>query len=169
MQAVAEWREWQARRDNVPRGWIIKDDAIHEISVQHPDSFQTLCAIRSLPKKFEKCRYAYGLLAVVAKAVELSEEQLPLIPALPPSRFMRSTAAIEMMKILLKLISEKHGVAARLIATTDELEKIAIDDHANVPALQGWRRELFGRQALKLKAGKIMLGFDGNGIVIIES
>ncbi len=73
-----------------------------------------------------------------------------------------------MLKVLLKLIVEKHGVAAKVIATVDDLEQIAADDDADVSALKGWRRELFGEAALKLKTGRLALGFNGKSVSLIE-
>ena len=77
-------------------------------------------------------------------------------------------AAVDLLKVLLKMISESHGVASKVIATVDDLEAIAGDDAADVPALTGWRRDLFGETALKLKRGEIALAVQQNHVVAID-
>ncbi len=167
MQAVAQWRETEARERNVPRGRVMKDDAIYEIAQQHPGDKQALGRLRAVPKGFEGSRHAEGLLDVVATAMEIPAENLPKVPR--PSRSPEGTAAAtELLKVLLKVVAEQNGVAAKIIATTDDLEKIAADDDADVAAMQGWRRELFGNQALELKRGDIALGFESKKIQVIE-
>jgi ribonuclease D len=79
-----------------------------------------------------------------------------------------SGAAVDLMKVLLKLVGENEGVAAKIIATVDDLEEIAASDEADVAALRGWRRELFGEMALKVKRGEIALTFDGRKVVAVE-
>ncbi|PCH45638.1 MAG: ribonuclease D [Hyphomicrobiales bacterium] len=167
MQKVAEWRESEARNRDVPRGRVIKDDAIYEIAQQHPKDINALSRLRGLPRGFEKSRYATGLLEAVQAGLAIPKDELPVVPR--PSRSPEGTgAATELLKVLLKVVAEQHGVAGKVIATVDELEKIAADDDADVPALQGWRRELFGKQALELKRGDISLGFEDRKIQVIE-
>ncbi len=167
MQAIAKWREEEARGRNVPRGRVIKDDAIYEIAQQHPTNEQALARLRALPRGFEKSRHAEGLLEAVLAALEIDDADLPEVPR--PARSPEGTvAATEMLKVLLKVVAEQHGVASKVIATVDDLEKIAADDNANVPALSGWRMKLFGEQALELKRGEIALGFENKKIQVIE-
>ena len=71
-----------------------------------------------------------------------------------------ASAVVELLKVLLRMIAERHHVAAKVIATVDDLERIASDDHADVPALRGWRRELFGEKALALKHGQLALAIE---------
>lgn len=167
MQAVAEWREREAREKNVPRGRILKDDAIYEIAQQHPKDLEALGRLRAVPRGFEKSRSATGLIDAVSSAIAIPKGDLPSVPR--PARAPEGTgAATELLKVLLKLIAEHHGVASKIIATVDDLEKIAASDEANVAALKGWRRELFGEQAIELKRGGIALGFEERKIQIIE-
>ena len=93
------------------------------------------------------------------------------LPRLPKQKRMPAgnAAATEMLKVLLKLVAEEHSVATKIIATVDDLEKIAADDSADVPALKGWRRELFGQHALDLKQGRIAIGFSGGKIRVIPT
>ncbi len=168
LQLVAEWREIMARRHDVPRGRVIKDEAIYEICSHPPKGPNDLMQLRGLSRGFDRGRFGADLLAVVRRALEMPK---PEMPALPQHKSMPegTAAATEMLKVLLKLIVEKHGVAAKVIATSDDLERIAADDEADVPALTGWRRELFGEYALALKHGRIALGFDGKSVAIIPT
>ncbi len=168
MQAVARWRELEARARNVPRGRVVRDDAIYELAHQQPESTQALAAMRSMPRGFDKSRSAQSLLAEIKAAKELPKEALPPMPK-PQHSPEGTAAATEILKVLLKLVAEKHGVAAKVIATVDELERIAADDNAKVAALSGWRRELFGENALRLKRGELAIGFDGKSIFLIET
>lgn len=167
MQAVAQWREQEARDRDVPRGRIIKDDAIYEIAQQHPRDEKALSRLRALPRGFENSRHAQGLLEAVSGAHDIPVEELPEVPK--PIRSPEGTAAAtELLKVLLKVVAEQQGVASKVIATVDDLEKIAADDEADVAAMRGWRLELFGKQALELKRGDIALGFEKRKIQVIE-
>ena len=167
MQAVAQWREEEARQRDVPRGRVIKDDAIYEIAQQHPRDKNGLGRLRAVPRGFEGSKYAEGLLETVGAALEIPDEDLPKVPR--PTRSPEGTAAAtELLKVLLKVVAEQQGVASKVIATVDDLEKIAADDAADVAAMRGWRRDLFGNQALELKRGEIALGFENKKIQVIE-
>ncbi|MCB1501624.1 MAG: ribonuclease D [Bauldia sp.] len=168
LQELAAWREREAQSRDIPRGRVIKDDAIYEIAQQQPTAAQALAQLRTVPKGFERSRAAEEILAAVRKALSLSKDELPRLPKhRPPAN--GNAAAVDLLKVLLKMISEDHGVAAKVIATVDDLEAIAADDGADVPALHGWRRELFGEAALKVKRGGMALGFRQNHVVAIET
>lgn len=167
MRAVAEWRESEARSRNIPRGRVIKDDAIFAIAQQHPKNTEALGRVRTVPNGFERSRHARSLIEAVQKAMTTPAEDLWPVPR--PSRSPEgSGAATEMLKVLLKLTVEKHGVAAKVIATVDDLEKIAANDDADVAPLKGWRRDMFGENALKLKNGQLAIGFINRKIALIE-
>lgn len=167
LQHVAAWREEEAQSRDVPRSRVIKDDAIYEIASQQPQNPEALGRLRTIPKGFERSKAAEHILKAVATAVALPKDKLPKLPkgrAAPDG----SAAAVDLLKVLLKLVSEKNGVAAKIIATVDDLERIAADDKADVEALKGWRRELFGEAALKLKHGEVALAFDGRHVTLLE-
>ena len=167
MKAVAAWRERAAREYNVPRGRVIKDDAIYDIAARAPATMDKLCSLRSLSRGFDRHRYGDGLLTAIGEALAVPDKELPKLPRqkqMPEG----CGSATEMLKVLLKVTVEKHGVAAKIIATVDDLEKIAADDTADVRALKGWRRELFGDQALALKNGQIALGYNNRKVEIIK-
>lgn len=151
---VASWREAEAKARNQPRGRIIKDDAIYEIASQQPENTQALARMRALPKGFDRSKFAEPLIDAVKRAKAIPKDELPKVPR-PPRRPEGSSAVVELLKVLLKLVCEEHGVASKIIANVDDLEKIAESDAADVAALKGWRRELFGEAALNVKAGKI--------------
>jgi ribonuclease D len=165
--AVAAWREKEAQNRDVPRGRVVKDEAIYEIAQQQPSTPAELGQLRTIPRGFERSRAAEEILAEVKKACEIPKDQLPRVPrhrAMPNG----NGAAVDLLKVLLKMISESHGVASKVIATVDDLEAIAGDDKADVPALAGWRRELFGETALKLKHGRLALAVKGTNVVAID-
>ena len=167
LKMIAEWRENLARQNNVPRGRIIKDDAIYELCAQPPQSISDISELRGLSRGFDKGRHGNAVLEMVRTTMALEKSQLPLMPQSRQAP-EGTAAAAELLKVLLKLIVEKHGVAAKVIATVDDLEQIAADDEADVAALKGWRRELFGEPALRLKNGRLALGFDGKNVSLID-
>jgi ribonuclease D len=166
LQELAAWREREAQARDVPRGRVVKDDAIYEIAQQQPTTATALSQLRTVPRGFERSRQAEDILAAVRKALALPKDQLP---RLPKNRSLTNGngAAVDLLKVLLKMITENHGVAAKVIATVDDLEAIAADDRADVPALHGWRRELFGEMALRLKRGEITLAVDSNAVIAL--
>jgi ribonuclease D len=168
LQELAAWREREAQARDVPRGRIVKDDAIYEIALQQPTTQAALAQLRTVPKGFERSRAAEDILAAVKKALALPKDRMPRLPKMrAPAN--GNGAAVDLLKVLLKMISEDHGVAAKIIATVDDLEAIAADDRADVPALHGWRRELFGETALRMKRGGIALAVRQNHVVAIET
>jgi ribonuclease D len=163
---VAAWREREAQARDVPRSRVLKDDAIADIAVQAPTSIEKLKNLRSLPKGFERSRWGEAIVAAVTRGLERDPKTLPR-----PARFQpaaNGTAVVELLKVLLRMISERHHVAAKVIATVDDLDRIAADDHADVPALTGWRRELYGDKALALKHGKLALAIENGKVVAVE-
>jgi ribonuclease D len=168
LQELAAWREREAQTRDVPRGRVIKDDAIYEIAQQQPTTPAALAQLRTVPKGFERSRAAEDILAGVKKAVSLPKEQMPKLPKHRPQG-NGTGATVDLLKVLLKMISEDHGVAAKVIATIDDLEAIASDDTADVPAMHGWRRELFGEVALRMKRGDVALAVRRNQVVTIDT
>ncbi|EYR80804.1 ribonuclease D [Shinella sp. DD12] len=159
LQKVAAWREREARGRNVPRSRILKDDTIYEIAQQQPADAEALARLRTIPKGWERSQSGAALLEAINEALAIPKTDLPRLPrqAHVPEG---AAAASEMLKVLLKIVSEKEGVAAKIIANSDDLEKIAVDgEKAEVAALSGWRRELFGETALNLITGKVALRF----------
>lgn len=164
---VAAWREAEAQRRDQPRGRILKDDAIHEIANHAPTSEDELAGLRMISRGFAHSEMGRGLIAAVKRGLKRDPKSLP-----PIERREAPRAGVgpitDLLKVLLKMICDEQGVAQRIVATADELHKIAASDKADVPALKGWRRELFGEVALKLKHGDIALAIAGDRVAIVE-
>ncbi|MBZ9799919.1 ribonuclease D [Mesorhizobium sp. ES1-4] len=168
VQTVAAWREREARERDVPRGRVLKDDAIYEIAQQGPRDAAALAKLRTTPKGWERSSTATALLGAVNTALALPKEQMPKLPKnfQPPEG---SSAAAELLKVLLRIVAEKQGVASKVLASSDDIDRIAAEgDAAEVPALQGWRRAVFGEQALKLVRGEIGIKFDKRKIAVFD-
>ncbi|WP_337266535.1 ribonuclease D [Oryzifoliimicrobium ureilyticus] len=164
LKFVAAWREREARLRNVPRSRVLKDDAIYEIAQQQPKDAEALGRLRTIPKGWERSAAGAAVVEAVNAALALPKADMPHLPRQqqPPEG---AAAAVELLKVLLKLISEKHGVAAKVIASTDDLDRIAAEgENAEVSALSGWRRELFGEPALQLINGQVALRFSGRKV-----
>ncbi|MFC3071797.1 ribonuclease D [Shinella pollutisoli] len=168
LQKVAAWREREARARNVPRSRILKDDTIYEIAQQQPADAEALARLRTIPKGWERSQAGTALIEAIREALAIPKADLPRLPRqnhVPEG----AAAASEMLKVLLKLVAEKEGVAAKIVANSDDLERIAIEgEDADVPALSGWRRELFGETALNLIGGKVALRFVDRKIEAVE-
>ncbi|OLP59968.1 ribonuclease D [Xaviernesmea oryzae] len=168
LQRIAAWREREARSRNVPRGRILKDDALYEIAQQQPRDAEALSRLRTVPKGWERSAAGGAILAAVNEAFELPKADLPHLPR-PTQSPEGAGAASELLKVLLKLTAEKQGVAAKVIASSDDLDRIAAEgEKADVGALKGWRRELFGETALKLIRGDVALRFIDRKIETVE-
>jgi ribonuclease D len=163
---VAAWREREAQSRDVPRSRVLKDEVITDIAVQAPTTTDKLKSLRSLPKGFERSRWGEAIVAAVMRGLERDTKTLPRTARFQPSA--NGTAVVELLKVLLRMISERHHVAAKVIATVDDLERIAADDAADVPALIGWRRELFGEKALALKHGDLALAIERGKVAAVE-
>jgi ribonuclease D len=163
---VAAWREHEARTRDVPRGRVLKDDVIGDIAVQAPTTMERLAGLRSLPRGFERSKWGESIIDAVKRGLERDPKTLPRLDRAKP--VVNGQATVELLKVLLRMTSERHGVAAKVIATVDDLDRIAADDKADVPAMSGWRRELFGEKALALKQGRLMLAVEKNRVVAVE-
>ena len=167
LMELAAWREREAQTRDVPRSRVLKDDVLIEIAVTAPTSVDALGQLRSLPRGMERSRSAADILAAVDRALARDHKSLPKI-----QRERRSNggnaATVELLKVLLRQVAERHGVAAKMIATVDDLEAIAAADDADVAALKGWRRRIFGNKALELKHGRLALTMERGRVVTLE-
>jgi ribonuclease D len=163
---IAAWREREAQNRDVPRGRVIKDEVIGDIAVQAPTTIERLGQLRSLPKGFERSRWGEQIIEAVKCGLERDHKTLPRLERFRPAP--NGAATVELLKVLLRMTAERHAVAAKVIATVDDLDRIAADDEADVPAMKGWRRELFGEKALALKHGRLALAVDKGRVVTVE-
>jgi len=152
---LAAWREREAQHRDVPRQRVLKDDALMDIVQRAPRSVEALAELRSVPNGFERSRSGGEVLAAIERGLALDPKTLP---RLERERGRGGNGAVlDLLKVLLKAVAEAERVAPKIIASSDDLEAIASDDEADVPALQGWRREVFGDKALALKSGSLGL------------
>jgi ribonuclease D len=163
---IAAWREREAKARDVPRGRVLKDDALADIAVQAPTTAEKLASLRSLPKGFERSKWGEGILQAVARGLARDPKSLPRLER--TKQAANGTAVVELLKVLLRMTAERHAVAAKVIATVDDLDRIAADDEADVPALKGWRRDLFGEMAIALKHGRVALAIEKGRVSAVE-
>ncbi|HET9903518.1 MAG TPA: ribonuclease D [Xanthobacteraceae bacterium] len=163
---VAAWREREAQARDVPRGRILKDEVIGDIAIHAPTTLERLASLRSIPKGFERSKWGQEIIEAVKRGLARDPKTLPRIERARAAP--NGTATVELLKVLLRMTAERHGVAAKVIATVDDLERIAADDNADVPAFSGWRRELFGENALALKHGRLALAIVEGRVAPVE-
>ena len=163
---VAAWREQEAQSRDVPRSRVLKDDAVGDIATHAPTSIEKLGNLRSMPKGFERSKWGTDIIAAVQRGLARDQSSLPKLEK--PRNNANGAATVELLKVLLRMTSERHGVASKVIATVDDLEQIAASDQADVAALHGWRRELFGEAAIKLKHGQLALAIDKGRVVRVD-
>jgi ribonuclease D len=161
---VAAWREREAQTRDVPRARVMKDEAVIDVAVSAPRSAEALGRLRSIPNGFERSRSAADILEAVERGLARDPATVP-VPARSRQR-AGGGAVVELLKVLLKAVAEQERVAPKVIATVDDLEAIAEHNDADVAALVGWRRKLFGEKALDLKAGRLGLSVNGGRIVV---
>ncbi len=168
LHEVAAWREREAQRVDVPRRRMLRDEGLHELSIQQPRTREELLRIRGMSKGIAQSSRGDELLEAIARGTGRPEQDLP---HLPPRRQLPNNIGplVEMLKVLLKARCEAHGVAQKLIGTVDDLEEIAgYGEDAPVLALHGWRYDLFGRDALALRAGDLALTVEDGRIAVVE-
>ncbi|MGO3933467.1 ribonuclease D [Rhodopseudomonas pseudopalustris] len=166
LMEVAAWREQEAQTRDVPRSRVLKDDALGDIATHAPTSLERLATLRSLPKGFDRSKWGTEIVAAVQRGLARDPQTLPKIDK--PRNNSNGSSIVELLKALLRMTSERHAVAAKVIATVDDLEQIACDDNADVGALRGWRRELFGDAALALKQGRLSLAIEKGKVVRVD-
>ncbi len=163
LMEVAAWREREAQNRNMPRGRIMKDDALQEVAMQAPTSPDALNQLRAVPRGFGQSRHATGLFDAVKRGLEKPSGDIKM-PDAPEQLPQGLGPTVELLKVLLKYKCEAHDVAQKLICNVADLERIAADDNADVAALRGWRREIFGADALDLKHGRVCLSIENQMI-----
>ncbi|HCP00494.1 MAG: ribonuclease D [Alphaproteobacteria bacterium] len=167
LQAVAAWRDREAMDRNLPRNRLMRDDVLAQIAARPPEDEHSLQRMRGIPKNFASGRLGQGLLAAISEGRAMPNDRAPTITepvSLPPG----TGALMDLLKVLLKFKCDTRQVAQKLVATVADLESIAAASDADVPALKGWRRDIFGNDALRLKAGEIALAANHGKVQIIE-
>ncbi len=168
LREVVAWREETAQRRNLPRNWVIRDDALVEISTHAPRYVADLSRVRGMRGNAAKGRDGEALLKAVQRALDMPQDEWPETPPRrPPIR--GHEALVALLQTLLRLRCEDHDVAQKLVATRDELDRIATSNDENIRPLQGWRREMFGNDALELKAGRMGLTGDRGQVRVLKA
>jgi ribonuclease D len=166
LMELAAWREREAQTQNVPRARILKDEALYDIASQAPRTIDDLGSLRSLHNGFARSMRGRAVLEAVGRGLERDPKSIPPIERgepMPPE----AQAVVDLLRVLLKARAGSHGVAPKLIATSDELEEIARSDGADAPVLRGWRKKLFGDDALALKRGELALVIKKGEVAVI--
>ena len=165
---LAAWREREAQRRNMPRSHVLKDEAIQELAAEMPGTIKNLAHLRAVPKGLAEGPAGQKLLAAIQAGRILAAEDVPKPNAqvvLPRGL----SPLISLLKVLLKTKCDANDVAPKLVASVSDLERIALDDRADVPALRGWRKEIFGADALDLKHGRLAMTANGKRVELIRT
>ena len=164
LKVLAQWRERRAQETDQPRSRVLKDDVIAELATQRPLTAEAFEKLRAVPRGFGRSSAAAEIIALLKDVEALPKSALPALP----ERYRGPSpkgAVGDLVRVLLKAVAEQHGVAARIIATSDDIDALVLDDEADVPALKGWRRKLFGEKALAIKHGRIGLAATRKGVI----
>ncbi|MEO9961701.1 MAG: ribonuclease D [Nisaea sp.] len=167
LQQIAAFREREARQRDVPRNRILRDDVLMDIAAHAPSTPEELARTRTFNAQVANGRLGQEIIKVVNKGLSLPKDACPRLPAKDDKREAPGPI-VELLKVLLKIRSDEEKVAARLIANAADIESIALDDDADVPALKGWRRDLFGADAVSLKHGRIGLTAEDGKIKLMR-
>jgi ribonuclease D len=166
LMELAAWREREAQTQDVPRARILKDEALYDIASQTPRTQEDLGSLRTLHNGFARSMRGRAVLEAVTRGLERDPKSIPPIERgepMPPE----AQAVVDLLRVLLKARAGSHGVAPKLIATSDELEEIARSDDTDAPALRGWRKKLFGDDALALKRGELALVIKDGEVTVL--
>ncbi|GAA6162335.1 ribonuclease D [Pelagimonas sp. KU-00592-HH] len=166
VRELARFREGYAQSRNIPRNRVFKDDALIELASTKPRSMQDLGRSRLLLREARKGEIADGILAAIKVGTECKPEEMPRVDT-SREKLQVNQALADLLRVLLKAKTESSGVASKLIATASDLDLIAAGER-DVPALSGWRHEVFGEEALRLCEGKIALAAKGNSVKTIR-
>lgn len=167
LMKLAEWREREAQVKDTPRNRILKDESIFELARLQPKDAKSLARARSIPSGFERSKSGSAILTAIREGAAIPRENLPTLDKVEKER--APADVVELLKVLLKRQCEAFHVAPKLIASSADIEAIALDDEADVAALHGWRRDVFGEAALRLKRGEIALKLKKGAVDIIEA
>ena len=168
LAAIAAWREREAQTRDIPRGRVLKDEALSEIAAHPPENGEALERIRAVPKGFANSRMGKGLMEALEAGAHAPPPQGAETLQPPRRRREPSPAAIDLLKTLLRLRAESAGVAPRLIANADDIEKLAATEDDGVVALSGWRAEVFGNDARLLRKGDLAIALENGEAVVVE-
>ena len=167
VQAVAAWRELQAIQRNLPRGRVVRDDILMDIAARTPKNQKELDGIRGIAQQFRRGKAAESLLNKLAEAESAPESELPE-PLKKGAKREKNGPLLDLLKVLLKHRCQNEGVAPRLVASADDIEQLAAGQRNDLALLDGWRYDVYGRDAMKLLEGRLGLAADGDQLRFVE-
>ena len=169
LQEIAAWREKMAQEMDVPRGRVLKDEALAEIATHPPTSQEGLDKMRNVHQGFSRSERGKLLLEAVQRGLDMDLDkgpEKPDRPVMPPGL----GPTIDLLRVLLKLKCEEDEVAPKLLCSAADLEKIAaFGKDAKVPALTGWRFKIFGKEALDLREGKLAIAVENSRLKLVAA
>jgi ribonuclease D len=168
LAALAAWREREAQARDIPRGRVLKDEALTEIAAHPPESPEALERIRAVPRGFANSKLGKGLTDAIAAGQTAQPPEGAVDENKQRRRREPSPAVVDLLKTLLRLRAETAGVAPRLIANAEDIERLAAGEDDDVGALQGWRNEVFGKDALALRRGDLAIALENGEAVVVE-
>jgi ribonuclease D len=168
LMELAAWRERQAQAQNVPRNRVLRDEALYDVANHAPTDVSKLSELRTLSEGFSRSARAREIVDVVKLGLARDPSSVPPLHSGTPNQG-DAGATIDLLRVLLKAAAQRHGVAPRLIADSDDLERIALENEPDVPAMSGWRRELFGENALRLKRGELALMMSDGEVTVLPA
>jgi ribonuclease D len=168
LASLAAWREREAQARDIPRGRVLKDEALTEIAAHPPENPEALERIRAVPKGFANSRLGKGLTEAIAHGQTAEPPEGAADDNRQRRRREPSPAVVDLLKTLLRLRAEAAGVAPRLIANAEDIERLAAGEDEDVAALKGWRNEVFGKDALALRKGELAIALENGEAVVVE-
>ena len=168
LMELSAWRERMAQAQNVPRNRVLRDEALYDIASHAPTTPQQLSELRTLSEGFARSARAKEILDAVQQGLARDPKTVPLLRTSMPLS-AEKTAVLDLLRVLLKSCAARHKVAPRLIADGDDLERLAAEDRPDVPAMRGWRYDLFGAQAEKLKRGELVLRVSRGEVIAVDA
>ncbi|MFQ5984964.1 MAG: ribonuclease D [Alphaproteobacteria bacterium] len=166
LRELAAWREREAQARDVPRNRVLRDEALVTIAAHAPTTAAELARTRLLRRGLAEGATGRQILRAVVRGQAVPEAECPRFSK-PPRPKVAPGAVADLLKVLLKLKCDEHGVASKLVASAADLDRLAVEAEPDIPALEGWRREIFGNDALTLKAGRLALAADGKKIRLV--
>ena len=168
LREVTEWREITARKQDIPKNWVVRDESLAEIALNAPKTPADLERVRGVNERLANGRYGTGLIHAVNIGLEVPEEECP-DPDRGKSPLRGHDTLVALLQALLKLRCDENGIAAQLVGNRKELDQIATEDEPDVRAMTGWRREIYGNDAIALKNGEIALTAAGLSVRVVTA
>jgi ribonuclease D len=152
----------------VPRGRVLKDEALAEIAIQMPQKPDDINQLRLVSKGTANSNMGSAILKAVAEGHARDPKTIPDFKGRNDEMSAAAQAAAEVLKLALKVVCENEGIAPKLLANAADIDAVAVDDNAKVPLLEGWRREVFGNLAIDMKHGKACIGMENGRAVVMR-